>query len=179
MSPQDTSPAPKRFDTGVLVEISICVFLIVVFLWMYAHSYEWEIEAALFPRMISGLGIVSVLAYLAQIIWRNRKGHDGRGRRILDIPWAKVAGDARSVQRKAIGVIAWSLGFWIGIWLVGFHIAAPVYLYSQMVIYGGVRKWVSALAAGVCLATIIGVYDRLAETTWNDPVLFDFVKGVF
>jgi hypothetical protein len=28
----------------------------------------------------------------------------------------------------------------------------------------------------VCLAIIIGVYDQLAETTWNDPLFFDLVK---
>jgi hypothetical protein len=160
MSDQDTSPAPKRLDTALAVEIGICVFLIVVFSWMFSHSYEWDIEAGLFPRLISGFGVASVLAYLAQITWQNLKGHAGRAGRILDIPWAKVSGDSGSVKRTAVGVIAWVLGFWLGIWFLGFHIAAPVYLYSQMVIYGNVSKWIAALA----------------ETTWNDPLFFDLVK---
>ena len=179
MSDQNTSPAPKHLDTAVLVEIGLCVVLFVVFGLMFTHSYEWEMEAGLFPRMISGFGMLAVLAYLAQIIWQNTKGQVGPARRILDIPWAKVAGDAGAVKRTAVGVIAWVLAFWLGIWILGFHIAAPVYLYSQMVIYGNIKKWIAALAAGVCLAIIVGVYDRLAETTWNDPLLFDLVKESF
>ena len=179
MKIQDNSSGPKRLNAALAVEFSICVFLIVVFCLMFAHSYDWEIEAGLFPRLISGFGVVSMLAYLVQIAWRNRKGKDGPAGRILDIPWAKVAGDSRSVRRTAIGVIAWALAFWLGIWVLGFHIAAPIYLCSQMVIYGGVKKWIAALGGAMCLLIIILVYDRLAETTWNDPLLFDFAKGLF
>ena len=86
MSDQNTSPAPKHLDTAVLVEIGLCVVLFVVFGLMFTHSYEWEMEAGLFPRMISGFGMLAVLAYLAQIIWQNTKGRVGPARRILDIP---------------------------------------------------------------------------------------------
>ena len=171
--------APKRFDKALMGEIGLCVFLLVVFGLMFISSYDWEIEAALFPRLISGLGLGSVLAYVAQLIWRNFKGQGGRSQRILDIPWAKVTGDSRSVKRAAFGIIAWAMAFWLGIVLVGFHVAAPLYLYCQMVIYGEVKKWIAALGAVVCLLIIIFVYDRLAETTWNDPLLFDLVKELF
>jgi hypothetical protein len=46
------------------------------------------------------------------------------------------------------------------------------------VIYGEVRRWIAVLAAGGCLAVIVLLYDRLAETTWNDPVLFDILGGI-
>ncbi len=173
------TPRQKRINSAFVVEIAICVFLITVFSLMFLQSFEWEIEAALFPRMISGIGVASVLAYVAQLIWRNMKGHDGRTPRILDIPWAKVTGDQASVKKTAIGVIAWVLAFWLGIVLVGFHVAAPIYLYYQMVIYGNVQRWIAAISGGVCLLLIILVYDRLAGTTWNDPLLFDLVREVF
>lgn len=178
MDAQDSS-RPKRINSAVGVEIAICVVLITVFGFMFVHSYEWEIEAALFPRVISGVGVASVLAYLAQLIWQNMKGHDGRAPRILDIPWAKVTGDSASIKKTAVGVVAWVLAFWFGIVLVGFHIAAPIYLYYQMVIYGNIKPWIAALGAGVCVLLIILVYDRLAGTTWNDPLLFDLVRELF
>ena len=178
MSAQDT-PTTKRSDTAFVVEVSLCIFLIMVFGWMFAYSYEWEIEAGLFPRLVSSIGVVSVLAYLAQLSWQKVKGRDGPAGRILDIPWAKVEGDAQAVKKTAICVIAWALAFWAGIVLVGFHIAAPLYLYSQLVIYGNLKKWIAALGAGVCLLLIIFVYDRLAETTWNDPWLFDWLMPYF
>ena len=165
MDAEDTS-RQKHINSAFVVEIAICVGLILVFTLMFVQSYEWELEAALFPRMISGIGVVSVLAYLGELAWHNLKGHDGRARRILDIPWAKVTGEAASTKKTAVGVIAWALAFWFGIVLVGFHIAAPIYLFYQMVIYGKVKKWIAALGGGVCLLFIILVYDRLAGTTW-------------
>ena len=106
-------------------------------------------------------------------------GQAGRPQRFLDLPCAKVTGDSGSVKRAAFGIIAWAMAFWLGIVLVGFHVAAPLYLYCQLVIYGEVKKWIAALGAMVCLLIIIFVYDRLAETTWNDPLLFDLVKDLF
>jgi len=178
MSGPVQEPVSRRIDPALVVEALLCLFLIVIFVLMYRETYEWEIEAGLFPRVVAGLGVISATAYLVQIVWQRITGRGGAGGRILDIAWAKVDGDARAIKRTAVGVIAWALAFWAGIWLLGFHIAAPLYLYSQLVIYGEVRKWIAALAAGGCLAVIIVVYDRLAETTWNDPLLFDLIGGI-
>lgn len=179
MSEHDLSPLHRRLDAALLVEVALCLILLVIFVLMYAESYEWTIEAGLFPRVISGLGIFSVTAYLIQIVSQRLRGRADDGGRILDIAWAKVDGDPRAIKRTAVGVILWALAFWAGIWLLGFHIAAPIYLYSQLVIYGEVRKWIAALVGVACLAIIILVYDRLAETTWNDPLLFDLIGGFF
>jgi hypothetical protein len=155
MSAQDT-PTSKHLDMAFVVEVSLCIFLVILFSWMFAHSYEWEIEAGLFPRLISSIGVLSALAYLGQLGWRKTKGGAGQAGRILDIPWSKVQGDSWAVKKTAIGVIAWALAFWFGIVLVGFHVAAPLYLYSQLVIYGNLKKWIAALGAGVCLLSIGG-----------------------
>lgn len=179
MTDRGASPGGWRFDGPVIGEIILCLFLMTVFALMFDQSYDWEIEAGLFPRVISAFGVLAVLAYLIQIVWHRLSGADRAGQRILDIPWAKVDGDPRAIKKTALGVISWALAFWVGIWVVGFHIAAPAYLYFQLVIYGEVKKWVAGLAAGGCLLIIILVYDRLAETTWNDPLLFDLVQGIF
>jgi hypothetical protein len=167
---------PSHFKTAFKIEIGICFFLFTVFCWMFIHSHEWELEAALFPQMISGLGVLSVLAYLVQISWQHQKGSNQKRGRILDIPWANISDNSQSIKKNAIGIIFWAVSFWLGIWLLGFHIAAPLYLYFQMVLYGGVKKWVAALGGILCLIIIVLVYDELAETTWNDPILIDFVK---
>lgn len=179
MNSEGTSPPPGRSNSALMMEIGLCAFLIAVFCLMFVRSFDWEIEAALFPRIISGLGVLSVLAYLAQLAWKKIKGHDGSTRRILDIPWVTIEGDSKTLKNTAIGVITWALIFWVGIVLVGFHIAAPLYLYSQLVIYGNVKKWMAALSGGVCLLVLDLVYDRLAGTTWNDPVLFDLINRLF
>lgn len=174
---------PLRTARGVnstyVVEAVICVVLIGVFGFMFLHSLDWSVEANLFPRIVSGFGIFSVLLYLVQLTLRRLRNRIVDERRILDIPWAKVEGDQSALKKQAVGIIAWALAFWVAVVLVGFHVAAPVYLFSQLIIYGEVRIWVAALGAGICLLLIDLVYDRLAGTTWNDPVLFDLVKDFF
>lgn len=169
----------RRVETSFVVETAICILLVVIFIAMFVNSLDWEIEAGLFPRIVSGFGVISVLAYLCQLVWQRRKGGAVTERRILDIPWAKVGGDQAAVKKQAFGVIAWAVAFWIGVVLVGFHVAAPLYLYSQLVIYGRVKRWVAVLGAGAGLILLDIIYDRLAETTWNDPLLFDLVKSLF
>jgi hypothetical protein len=124
MSDPIRQPAPRRIDPALVVEALLCLFLISIFVLMYVETYEWQIEAGLFPRVIAGLGVISATAYLAQIVWQRVTGRGGAGGRILDIAWAKVDGDARAIKRTAVGVIVWALTFWAGIWLLGFHIAS-------------------------------------------------------
>jgi hypothetical protein len=173
------SPARAAVLSTYLVESTICVALIGVFVFMFVHSLEWTLEAGLFPRIVSGFGVASVLIYLCQLTWYRIRNSAAGTRRILDIPWTKVGGDQTKLKKQAFGIIACALGFWLGVVLVGFHVAAPAYLFSQLIIYGEVRVWIAALGAGVCLLLIDLVYDRLAGTTWNDPVLFDLVKALF
>lgn len=176
-------PPPVRTAPGVnstyVVEAAICVALIGVFGFMFLHALDWSVEANLFPRIVSGFGIFSVLLYLVQLTFRRMRNRAMDERRILDIPWAKVEGDQTRLKKYACGIVAWALAFWVAVALVGFHVAAPAYLFSQLIIYGEARVWVAALGAGICLLLIDLVYDRLAGTTWNDPILFDLVRAFF
>jgi len=162
-----------------LVETIICLILIAVFAFMFVHSLDWGLEAGLFPRIVSGFGIASVAAYLLHLTWRRTRNSAAGARRILDIPWAKVEGDQAKLKKHAFGIIACAVAFWVAVVLVGFRVAAPAYLFSQLIIYGEVRPWIAALGAGLCLLLIDLIYDRLAGTTWNDPILFDLVRDLF
>ncbi|MQA67354.1 MAG: hypothetical protein GEU76_15870 [Alphaproteobacteria bacterium] len=179
----DAEHSRTQARTAVLstyfVEATICVVLIVVFVFMFVHALEWSLEAGLFPRIVSGFGVASVSIYLCQLTWHRIRNSAAGARRILDIPWTKVGGDQTKLKKQAFGIVAWAVAFWLGVVLVGFHVAAPAYLFSQLIIYGEVRVWIAAVGAGLGLLLIDVVYDRLAGTTWNDPVLFDLVKALF
>lgn len=166
----------KRFWNGPFtIEMVIGLVLVGVFCFMFIHSLPWPEQAALFPRMISIGGALFTLAYMGQQIYARSRGIFGSDTRILDIPWARVE-DKSASRNIAFGVTASAVLFWIGIWLVGFHVAAPVYLFSQLMIYGKTKAWQAALGALFLLVVIVGVYDKLAGTTWNDPLLWDFLR---
>lgn len=157
------------------VEMGICAVLMAVFAFMFIHAGQWPLETALFPRLISIFGFAATLTYLIQLIAESRGKKLAATRRILDVPWAKVTGDAAAIKRTALGVVASVALFWVGIVLVGFHVAAPLYLFSQLKVYGKTRTWTAALGAAAIFLVIVLVYDELAGTTWNDPLLWDWV----
>lgn len=173
------SPRKSSADFAFFGEMVIGSVLIAVFGYMFYHSLRWEEEAALFPRLIALVGIVFTTAYLVQQAWRRQRGEGGKTGRILDIGWTKVGAGSSDIKQIAVGSVASAGAFWIGIVLVGFHVAAPIYLYSQLVIFGKMKRWIAALGAGAILAVIVLVYDQLGGTTWNDPVLWSFVEFVF
>ncbi len=59
----------------------------------------------------------------------------------------------------------------VGIWVVGFHIALPTYVFGYLLFFGRVRWWWAVTAAVVFELLILGVYDRALHTTWNTPIL--------
>jgi hypothetical protein len=58
-----------------------------------------------------------------------------------------------------------------GVWLVGFHITIPLFLFLYCASFGGM-KWPNALIVAAGFESfIVGVYDRLVHVVWNEPVL--------
>lgn len=173
-----TLPGRMRLRSPFVGEAVIGSLIIAAFGFMLYHTYEWKEEAALFPRLISIVGISSTIAYLVQQGLIRKRGEPAKGGRILDIAWTRVESAPEYVKRAAWGSIASAVAFWLGVVLVGFHVAAPIYLYSQLVIFGKVKRWVAASGGAAIFAMIILVYDQLAGTTWNDPLLWRFVKWI-
>ena len=175
MEPIEPTAAPfRRFKNSVfLSEMTIGAVLIVVFGLMYIQTRAWPEQAALFPRLISIVGIVSTIAYLLQQFLLQLKDEEVIADRILDVPWAKVSGDAAEIKRTAIGVTAAMVAFWLGIALIGFHASVLIYMFSQLVIYGQMKIWAATLGSISVLGGIVLVYDEMADTTWNDPILWD------
>lgn len=182
----ESSPEPGELQQrqkrrGYIVEMVMGAFLVLVFVAMALQSLQWPREAAVFPRLISGLGILFTVLYMGQqwIRHRRRTVQSQAQAKVLDIPWAKVTADAAYVRRTALIAVASMLVFWAGIVLVGFHVAAPLYLYSQLVLLGGLRHWQALLSAAIILAVVVLVYGRLVGTTWNDPLLWDWARSLW
>lgn len=178
MEISETFTAPKeRASARVLVvESMVGALLIAIFIAMFLYTFEWSQEAALFPRLISILGAVTTAAYIGQQVWMHWRGSAPQRGRVLDIAWTQVNADTSYVRKTALGSVGAMVAFWVGIVLVGFQIAAPIYLFSQLVIYGRLSARRAVICAIVILGVIVLVYDQLAGTTWNDPVLWELVK---
>jgi hypothetical protein len=62
------------------------------------------------------------------------------------VEW-KMEGDEEAALRRILLSVAWLVGYLVGLFLVGFLIATPVYIFFYMVIHGGRSVRDSALTA--------------------------------
>ena len=162
----------------LITEAVVVTMMLGGFVFMLVESADWPFGAALFPRISGALGIATVAAYAVQRGLEELRPRFQTEGRVLDIGWTEFGGDKKDTKSRTVAFVVSTGGLWVGIWLVGFHIAIPTYLVVILLVYGRVRWYWAAAAAAAAYGLIIGVYDELLHTSWNDPVLFDFVRNL-
>jgi hypothetical protein len=110
------------------------------------QSLGWNMQAGLFPWLITGTMLVLTIVQLGLTIRGQKQAGDALVTAVdYDLSPAVV-------RRRTANVVGWILGFVATIWLLGFPIAVPLLtlLYLKL---GAGEKW--ALALG--LAAVAGV----------------------
>jgi hypothetical protein len=155
----------RRTNTEQALEIILMAFCAVLFVFMLAESNKWSSGVALLPRIASGFGLI-VLAVYAMQRFRPR----GRGQ-IMDMGFDEE-GLARSVViERTLRFVLTTAAFFAAIWLIGFHVAVPIYMVLYLTVYGKVRWWAAVLAAVGFQIFMIVAYDIVIRTTWPEPVI--------
>ena len=71
-----------------------------------------------------------------------------------------------------------TFGLVLGVWLIGFQIALPAYVFLYLFIFGNVRWWIALFWLLVFLVLIYGFFDLIIHIPWIDPVLGDIIPDV-
>ena len=144
------------------------------FIYLFFDSLSLAPGAWLMPRIIVIAGGPFVLIRIVIVIRNLWQGRDELTAKpppqIMDTGF--VGGDdIRATAARLTQVSLWVIATYAGIWLVGFHIALPAAVFSYLMIYGKAGVVWSTLIALLSLALILGLYDYLLNTPWNDPLL--------
>ncbi|MGY2001289.1 tripartite tricarboxylate transporter TctB family protein [Blastococcus sp. SYSU DS1024] len=75
---QHVSPRPS---TGAVADVVLSLLMVAVFGWALLEAADWSFKAALFPRIVTGLGCAFAILQLVQSLLRL-----GRGRRAAGKP---------------------------------------------------------------------------------------------
>lgn len=115
--------------------------IVVGFAWGVWQASDWGFRARLFPWAI---GIPGLLLALAQLEL------DVSGFLKRPVGTAGTDGENAGVVWKTTGIVAWILGFFASIWLLGFSITVPLctFLYLKV---GASEKWLISI-----LLTLLG-----------------------
>ena len=151
--------------------IALLAFAFAFTLW---QTFDWSWEAARLPRVIviAGLALVAVYATLHLAF-----PSTGRGR-IMDIGRTMTTDDRQVLLRRTAKALGSTFGLVLAIWLVGFQIALPGYVFLYLFFFGQVRWWVAVFWLVLFLVLIYGFFDLVIHIPWIDPVLGDFIPDV-
>ncbi|MBD85983.1 MAG: hypothetical protein CL743_05675 [Chloroflexi bacterium] len=130
-------------------------------------SYSWTEEAAKLPRIITTTGLVLVAIYVA----RHLLFPSTSKRRILDIGRTVTDDSTLVLLIRTFKALGTTVGLIFAIWLIGFQIALPTYVFLFLRIFGRVRWWIALLWSAFFLVLIYGFFDLIIHIAWIDPAL--------
>ncbi len=149
-------------------------FLVFAFAFTFWQSFGWTNEAARLPRVITTVGLALSAIYVVVHLVSPSSG----GGRIMDIGRTRTDDDRRVLMLRTVKAIGTTFGLVLAIWLIGFQIALPGYVFLYLFFFGHVRWWFALGWLLVFVVLIYGFFDLIIHIPWIDPVLGDLLPDI-
>ena len=153
--------------------------------YMLWESFSWRTGGALMPRIIIGIAIPYWIIRLGSVLRQTLRGGgaDYQGVRreeetsgaIMDLGFY-MGEDARAAIRRFTMIVGAIAVLMIAIVVVGWHIALPTFVALYLYFKANAPWWGAAIGGLFILGIIVGVYDNLFDTEWNDPWAFSWIR---
>ncbi len=148
---------------GVLFTLFIACILI----FALQSSLDWPLRASILILLLGGIGLVLALFQLGmdlRAIFHQPAKAEGLS---FDAPMP----EASDTRWGALEIWTWLIGLYAAIWLVGFPIAVPLWVFAYSKFYGS--HWITSICLTiVAWAFIYGVFERALHVPWPNSVLF-------
>lgn len=150
-------------------ELLLLILVTAFFVYMLVDSMRWKLGASIIPWFAIALGTPFLMLRFLSILRPARGSLAGPATQIMDIGFG-TSSDGQAKQRL-IRIVGHILLLYVGIWLVGFHVALPILTGLYLYIYGRAGLLWSIVVALLFLALIVGVYDELLHARWHEPLI--------
>ena len=160
-----------------LVLESILVSLVAsYFIYLLLAVRDLRPEAARLPTVTALGGLVLVAAFIAQKIWDATHPKQNTDVQILDTGFDEEGLSGRVVAIRTLRLAAWFGGMLAAIWLVGYHVTVPVFVFFYLLVFGETRWWLAATAGAVFFLLTYVLFDRVLHTEWPEPALLRWLS---
>lgn len=164
MSEMDTPRQSHPFSTDLV--ISIC--LAVLFAAALLATLGWPFQTALFPMIVSGAALLLGLAHIAALLVRYFRGGQRVAAHAEDVPLDEEDADhdlgymfATAGKRAWTAALGWSAAFFLGMYLLGLLLAAPLFSFAYLR-FSARKSWLfSVVYAIVILVALYLAFDQL------------------
>jgi len=147
-------------------------FILLVALWAVYATKDWAFNTALYPRVV---GVPLILLAGAEFLLSLRGREGGAGGRAMDVQISTTTEPAVAM-RRTITTIGWLLGFFAGIWLLGFPLAIPVFVFAYLKFQGQESWFISLALAAAAWAGFYGLFVRLLHLPFGEGILLGLMR---
>jgi hypothetical protein len=170
---RDKTTRVRRGWLGVSLEtIGEMVLLALVggfFVYLFVESLQWPLGSALMPWITVGIGMPFWVYRVLVLILRAGEAPG----QIMDIGF-RTGSDPVGERGRFVRIALFILGLYLGIWLFGFHVALPLGMLIYVRVYGQL-SWLGSLSVALLfLILLVGVYDKLLNATWHEPLVWQW-----
>ena len=138
-------------------------------------SRNWSFGTRLFPWAIGipvlGLSLVQLGLDLFQT--RSNSASDNKVE-VMDVPVDRSV-PLQEVLRRSANIFGWIFGLLAAVWLVGFRIAVPIFVFINIKFQGRERWLISLAITGGFIVFLLIVFDYVLHVLWPRPAILDWL----
>ncbi len=143
------------------------LFLIVVGAYAVHSALGWSFKTALFPLSVS---IPLIILTAAQLLLDLFGKAETAGGPAIDLELAAdVPPDV--ARRRVIGMFFWVAGFILLVFLLGFPIAVPLFIFCYLRLQSHESWWLSLSLTAFAWGFFYGIFERLIHLRFEDGLL--------
>jgi putative tricarboxylic transport membrane protein len=159
-----------RFGAAALFT-AIVIVVLALALW---QSRNFGYRAGLFPWVIGTPTLLLALGQLGRDVYGKKKRSAGG---LAESVETHVDIAPEIERQRTLSMIAWTVGFFVAIWLLGFSYAVPltIFLYLKL---AGHEKWPITIAVTFFSWLFYwSLFERLLNVPFPEGLLFELIKG--
>ncbi|MFQ5684218.1 MAG: tripartite tricarboxylate transporter TctB family protein [Candidatus Binatia bacterium] len=157
----------SRIHPGVLFTLLI----LLIFLGGVFTARHWEFQARMFPWVIGIPGSLLCAAQLAMDLFRYRgPGDPADVSGLMDLP-VDSSVPVAVVVRRAINIFAWILGLFATIWIIGFIISVPFFVFLYLFAQAREKLSLSLAYSLIMMAFMVGVFHLVLHIPWPPGII--------
>ena len=171
----------RQLSLEVTGEMILLLAVSGFFLYMFIPSLNWPWGARLMPEVAVAIGtpfLILRFIYVLRALFWSRTGALVTPIQIMDMGF-RIGDDPTAEGKRWIRILCAIAVLYFGIWLAGFHIALPLWIFVYMLWFGRAHLLLAGSMALLFLGLIVGVYGELIRVPWHDPPLFMLFRDFF
>jgi hypothetical protein len=152
--------------------ILFTIFLVMLFAFMVFKAMDFPFAGRLFPLVV---GIPALILSIVQMVLDLIASPKADSQDVVDIAPDKSI-PARIVRARAIRFLCWFLGLYLGIWVLGFKIALPLFFIIYMRVEARARWLVVVSLTAISVYAVFYHFEELLGVFWPQCLLSMWLK---